>query len=102
MFCLGFLTQERLGEEAAHYGNVGDRPQVVWANGILASSAVGIAVDLLSGWTSRADRSIYLSYDGNVGILTPHPRLRFLPDAPCPHYPFAAIGDPVFRNVLMT
>ncbi len=102
MFCLGFLTQKRLGEEAAQYGDAGDRPQVVWANGILASSAVGIAVDLLSGWTSRTDQTIYLSYDGNMGILTPHPRLRFLPDAPCPHYPFAAIGDPVFRNVLMT
>jgi len=37
MFCTGYLTDEKLGREAARYGNTGGRPQVVWANGVLAS-----------------------------------------------------------------
>ena len=43
MFCMGFLTEEKLGREANNYGAAGGRPQVVWANGVLASTAVGLA-----------------------------------------------------------
>src|SRR5205814_9026266 len=46
MKCLGFLTEENLRQEANQYGAAGGRPQVVWANGILASLAVGILVDM--------------------------------------------------------
>lgn len=94
--CLGFLTEELLAKEAARYGAAGPRPQVVWANGILASSAVGIAVDLLTDWTQALREPIYLSYDGNKGTLGPHVRLRYLVPGPCPHYPADQVGDPSF------
>lgn len=50
MTCMGFLTAEKLAAEAARYGSAGGRPQVVWPNGALASTAVGLAVDLVTGW----------------------------------------------------
>ena len=48
MYCMGYLTEENLGKEAAKYGDAGGNPQVIWSNGILASTAVGIAVEFLS------------------------------------------------------
>jgi ThiF family len=95
MFCLGFLNDQRLAMEASQYGAAGSRPQVVWANGVLASSAVGVAVDLLSGWSGARTRLVYLSYDGNAGTLAPHVRMEY-PSWPaiCPHYPLDDVGDP--------
>jgi hypothetical protein len=65
MRCMGFLTDERLAQEAARYGDAGPRPQVVWPNGVLASTAVGLAVDLLTNWTGQGRAHAYQSYDGN-------------------------------------
>jgi molybdopterin-synthase adenylyltransferase len=96
MRCVRFLTDEALSREAARYGAAGSRPQVVWPNGVLASTAVGIAVDLLTDWTRSLRSAVYMSYDGNRGEVTPHPLLKYA-KAPCPHYPPDAIGDPVFR-----
>src|SRR5207247_199280 len=36
--CLGFLNDDLLAGEAQRYGAAGDRPQVVWSNGALASA----------------------------------------------------------------
>ena len=100
MRCLGFLNGENLAKEAAGYGNVGDKPQVVWANGVLASSAVGMLVQLLTGWTSGYDLPIYLSYDGNLNLVTKHVRLNYI-QADCEHFPIVenTVGDPVFRSL---
>jgi hypothetical protein len=95
--CLGFLQERDLAEEAAQYGDAGPRPQVVWANGVLAATAVGLAVDLLTDWTAAVRGPVYLSYDGNSGTVSPHPRLRYLPAAPCPHFPVEEVGDPTFH-----
>lgn len=95
LFCVGFLTERRLAEEAAEYGGAGARPQVVWPNGVLASTAVGVLMDLVTGWTRRRSGLVYLSYDGNVGTLVPHVRLRFLDESSCEHYNVADVGDPV-------
>lgn len=96
MFCLGFLNDERSAQEASRYGAAGSRPQVVWANGVLASSAVGIAIDILTDWSGKVDRVVYLSYDGNGGTVEPHVRVRY-PSWPatCPHHTSADVGDPV-------
>jgi hypothetical protein len=94
MQCLGFLNERTLTQEAQRYGDAGDNPQVVWANGALASTAVGMGVDLLTGWSRRHEDAEYLSYDGNAGTLTPHVRLEFRPQAPCPHHSILGIGDP--------
>lgn len=98
MTCMGFLTDEKLAKEATKYGNVGGRPQVVWPNGVLASTAVGIVVDLITGWTKREDKVVYQSYDGNEGTISEHIRLRFA-DKECSHYLLSETGAPVFRKI---
>jgi hypothetical protein len=94
MWCLGFLTEERLALEAARYGDVGGRPQVVWANGVLASTAVGIAIDLFCDWTGTLRKVVHLSYDGNSGCVTPHTTLPYVDSRRCAHYPLSDIGPP--------
>jgi molybdopterin-synthase adenylyltransferase len=94
MWCLGFLTDELLAREAAKYGDVGGRAQVVWANGVLASTAVGIAIDLFCDWTKTLRQVVHLSYDGNSGCVTPDSRLPYLGARSCPHYPITEVGAP--------
>jgi molybdopterin-synthase adenylyltransferase len=97
MHCLGFLTEDLLAKEASNYGDAGPRPQVVFGNGLLASAAVAIAVDLLTDWTKQLRRLVYLEYRGNEQVLRPHPRVKDKGIAPaCPHYPPSAVGAPVF------
>jgi len=94
--CLGFLNEQSLSREAGNYGDAGYRPQVIWSNAVLAASAVGIAVDLLTDWTRSLRSVVYLSYDGNKGLVAPHPRVAFLPEKNCPHYPATQVGEPVY------
>ena len=100
LFCLGFLTEEKLSREAAKYGAAGVNPQVVWANGVVASTAVGVAIDMVTGWTKATRNTTYLMYEGNHGTLRPHPRLKQLEKwKNCPHYPFHQVGDPKFNQL---
>ncbi len=94
LFCLGFLTEKRLAQEAALYGATGGRPQVVWPNGILASTAIGIAVNLLTDWSRSQHRFVYLQYDGASGTVMPHARVPYLQNAICRHYPTDQVGEP--------
>lgn len=50
LWCMNVLRNDLLAQEAAQYGAAGGRPQVVWANGILASAAVGIMMQLTTPW----------------------------------------------------
>jgi hypothetical protein len=95
MRCLQFLTDATLAREAARYGAAGPRPQVVWPNGVLASLAIGLAVDLLTGWARRPPGPIYLSYDGNAGTVQPHVRTSFFAHQECEHFPISHVGDPL-------
>ena len=97
--CMEFLSETDLAREAAQYGAAGSRPQVVWANGVLASTAVGIAVDLLTGWTTLLRGPVYLSYHSNLATVKPHVRLDHLESGTCPHYPIEQVGDPRFRSL---
>ena len=97
MACMGFLSERGLAEEAARYGAAGVRPQVVWANGVLASLAVGIAVDLVTDWTGALRNFQYLSYHANEGLVKPHVRADYTPKE-CIHYPLEQIGDPIFQS----
>jgi len=99
MSCLEFLTEEKLGREAAKYGAVGGKPQVVWPNGVLASTAVGIAVNLLTDWTGKLRGPVYLSYNGSDGTVTDHPRLTYFQGGDCPHFPHEQVGDPVSMSL---
>ena len=88
-----------LAREGERYGDAGARPQVVWANGVLASTAVGLAVDLLTDCSRSLRKVVYLEYDGNKGTLKPHVRLEYLKYDACPHYPLSQVGDPVLGDV---
>jgi molybdopterin-synthase adenylyltransferase len=96
MECLGFLNEQNLAKEAQRYGAVGGRPQVVWPNGIVASTAVGVAVDLLTDWSKSLRGPVYLSYDGNRHLLFENRRLKYAPQR-CTHYPLTHVGAPVFK-----
>jgi hypothetical protein len=98
MHCFGFLTEQNLAKEAAKYGDAGGRPQVVWSNGVLASQAVGIYVDLITGWSGKKEITPYYSFDGNTGLLTNHPRLKYI-TGDCKHYNLKDIGSPIFRKL---
>ena len=93
MKCVGFITEENITKEANKYGNVGGRPQVVWPNGVLASTAVGLAVDLITGWTGLPTTHYYRVYDGRqntleMSIMNTIPKI-------CEHYRRDEIGDQV-------
>lgn len=96
--CFGFLTEENLAKEAAKYGKVGGRPQVVWPNGVLASTAVGILVEMITGWTNASKEQIYLSYNGNAGTMQEHIRAKYA-DKVCIHYLLEDAGPPVFKRL---
>jgi len=94
MKCLGFISPEKLAIEAQQYGAAGPRPQVVWPNGVLASTAVGLAVEALTGWARSSNGPCYLCYDGNKSMLTEHVRAEYAPKE-CLHYPVANAGRPL-------
>jgi hypothetical protein len=95
MKCMGFLTEDKLAREAARYGNAGGRPQVVWSNGVLASTAVGLAVDLVTNWTKRDRSHGYLVFEGNEGSLKESLTLRNVRSSQCLHFSEGRVGDPV-------
>ena len=99
MSCMGFLNKTNLEREAERYGVAGPRPQVVWANGVLASNAVGVAIDLITDWTQSLRSPVYLSYDSNTCVVQPHKRLQYVKDMKCPHFPLSNLGDPTFNRL---
>lgn len=92
MRCMGFISDERLAQEVQRYGNAGERPQVVWPNGVLASTAVGIAVSLLAPWGIPSPPSL-VEYDGNRMELRQGTALGVLGKGPCVHYTDNHVGD---------
>ena len=96
MRCCGLITDDRLGQEANRYGDAGGRPQVVWSNGILASTAVGLLVQTLTPWYLNPPRFVYLEYDGNKGTISRSVHVDALEECVCPHHPAGETGDPMF------
>jgi molybdopterin/thiamine biosynthesis adenylyltransferase len=94
MQCMKFITDDNLSEEGRRYGDAGSHPQVVWANGVLASTAVGICTDLLTDWTKAFKAPIYLLYTSNDGYIRPHLYLDFT-NQNCTHYPIDQLGNPI-------
>jgi len=95
--CVGFLTEAKLAREASDYGGHRGREQVGWGNGVLAATAAGIVVDIITGWT-RHTAPVYLQYDGNLGTVVPHERLKYAP-ASCGHFDLEEVGPPRLRAV---
>jgi molybdopterin-synthase adenylyltransferase len=100
MRCLGFITDELLAAEAQQYGAAGGRPQVVWPNGVLASTAVGLLVSMLLPWNSSMEPVLFLEYDGNAGRVFPSNRLRAVAGIRCRHFTGADdVGDPFYGRI---
>ena len=96
MICMGFLTEENLAKEAADYGRAGGRAQVIWPNGVLASTAVGKFMSLMTSWNHRLTPSLYTQYDGNRELLKEDPRIEALnlEGVECPHFLLGgSLGD---------
>jgi molybdopterin/thiamine biosynthesis adenylyltransferase len=94
--CMNIVTDDRLSREAEEYGAAGDKPQVVWPNGVLASTAIGLLISLITPWTSEVPHR-YFEYNGNVGSIIPSNRWQFIRNQKCKHYSTADVGDPFFR-----
>ena len=96
LHCCGLITDERLKKEAEEYGAAGSRPQVVWPNGVLASTAVGLAIQLLTPWFPNPPNFTFLEYDGNRGTVSVSRHVAALKGRVCPHHPLDETGDPLF------
>lgn len=94
--CCNIVTNERINEEANQYGEAGPEPQVIWPNGVLASTAVGFGVALLTPWFEQSNALRWLVYDGNKGTLSePAVISHYLEGHTCPHHPLTEVGDPL-------
>lgn len=97
MRCMGYLSEDTMRREAVDYDDAGAEPQVVWANGVLASSAVGMLVALVSDWNANGVKPLYLEYDGNLHIVRESHISRALHGRECTHYPEDQVGDVELR-----
>lgn len=94
--CCGLITDDRLKREANRYGAAGGRPQVVWSNGVLASTAIGLLTQILTPWYGNPPAFVYLEYDGNKGTVSRSAYMDTLRECICPHHPPGETGDPMF------
>lgn len=94
--CCGFITDQRLKEEVKRYGAAGGRPQIIWSNGVLASTAIGLLTQILTPWYENPPTFVYLEYDGNRGTVSRSAQMTALEECLCPHHPSAETGNPVF------
>lgn len=94
--CMGVVTEAALATEARLYGAAGGKPQVVWPNGVLASTAVGLFTQLLCPWHDKPMTAAYLEYDGNKHTVSPSMRLAAIANQPCRHYNVNETGEPRF------
>jgi molybdopterin/thiamine biosynthesis adenylyltransferase len=95
--CMAIVTEENLKREAEVYGAAGPRPQVVWPNGVLASTAVGLLMQLVTPWHRHSTGFSYLEYNGNSGTVHPSPRAEYAVHVKCPHFKINEVGDPMFN-----
>lgn len=95
MQCLGILRESDLANEAGNYGAAGSRPQVIWSNGVLASFAVGVFMQLVTPWGNENGQTVLLEYDGNSQTVKPSNKLIYFSEIVCPHYSTSQeLGDP--------
>lgn len=95
--CMLILKDKDIANEETRYGVAGIRPQVVWSNGVLASSAVGILMSLICPWgQNHFSDSTFRVYNGNEHTLEASPRCPYLPKK-CRHYSLKDIGWPLFK-----
>lgn len=94
--CMGIVTEESMAVEAKNYGAAGGKPQVVWPNGVLASTAVGLFTQLICPWHDKVPSSAYLEYDGNKHTVVPSKSFALIQAKPCPHFHPNEVGEAIF------
>jgi len=97
--CFGIVTDERLTREAGQYGKAGSRPQVIWPNGVLASLAVGLFMQLICPWHSKPTMTACCEFDGNRHRVETN-RLDHAADIKCNHFAPDEVGDAFYSRVL--
>jgi len=85
MRCLGFLSDTLISNEVQRYGAAGPRPQVIWPNGVLASTAVGQFIQMITPWRAQP-LELYVEYDGDKPALAPSRLPKIADGANCPHF----------------
>ncbi len=98
MHCLQFLTPANLAEDVQAYDK-DPQPQVVWPNGILASSAIGYAIGLLTGWSGSSVPPCRLDYRASQMTMSPSHMTVALKRHTCTHYPVSQSGDPRYQKL---
>ena len=95
--CLHILNDHTIAEEAKKYGAVGGQPQVVWPNGVLASTAVGLLIEMFTPWHTSMRPVACLEYDGNTHTMHASNFLGHVTDGECSHYVNGDVGDLFFK-----
>ena len=96
--CVGFIRDKDLDEEGRRYGIAGGNPQVVWSNGVLASTAIGILVQMLAPWCRIRSGSRFIGYDGDSFTLEHDARLAVACKTQCGHFSrISDLGDPFWK-----
>ncbi len=89
--CMRIITDERMAEDRLDYAvNAAPDQQVISMNGVLASEAVNVGLELITGFTNRDPIPAYIAYDAILHTLGPHP--SFDSNRDCAHYPVAEAG----------
>jgi hypothetical protein len=94
---MAIVSENHLRDEANRYGDAGPRPQVIWSNGLLASTAISLFVQLVTPWHPNSADTAYFEYNGNDNTLSPSPRIEYVRAGSCMHFPSHDLGDPFFR-----
>ena len=92
--CMNFIRDTDVAAEESRYGNAGGAPQVIWSNGVLASTAVGLFVQMLTPWCPQQANSHFMGYDGDASTLEQDTRLAHVRNRLCVHYGASDLGDP--------
>jgi len=88
--CMKIITAESLAADREEYISGSPEQQVVSMNGLLASQAVNTVLSLITGFGGPYRPPVYLTYDGLLHEMRPHP---LYPDSePCSHYVVADAG----------
>jgi hypothetical protein len=93
MRCMGVIYPDMLTKEAKLYGAAGGRPQVVWSNGMLASQAIQVFIQLITSWNGNLSGSGCWEYDGNHNTVSISGRISLVAGKNCTHYNSYETGD---------
>jgi hypothetical protein len=100
--CTGFVRDTDLAREEGEYGHAGGTPQVIWPNGILSSTAVGLFMQIMTPWFTDGELPRFLAYDGNAMTIENDPRYARVAGQPCSHYGPQDLGDPFWAALDIT